>query len=73
MDRNDRLKRIRDLEVIRAMCADGALLTSECAAAPVFDRRRPPAGPGRGGGRPEAATGRRDPSGDTPPGAFLRN
>jgi len=41
-------RRVRDLELIRAMCAGGTLLTSEIRNTPLTNE--PPAKPGGGGG-----------------------
>lgn len=56
----------RELLVMRAMCDDGGLLTSECRATPCAE---PSAGPrASGGDEPrEPDRGRSTPIGDTPP------
>lgn len=50
----NKLKTFLDMEVMRAMCHDSTLLTSECEAAPVIitDRKTPAAGAERPKQRP---------------------
>ncbi len=45
MNAHGALRRRHDLDMLRALCADGTLLTSEIRAAPLTEAKKPPAEP----------------------------